>query len=631
MVVSLFAASSPSAHADNSPCAAARELQRLKRLDAAEAAYLEALKAAGGVECAARGLEHLAGAPKKPRVGFCVRANALAEAGQKEKAEEAYVGVLKAKPGSECAQEGLKKLAEEQDFWEWLTTAAKNVTSLFVLAGLAFVVFSLALQVTVLALTRIPRVRDWKAVRLLVRSGLEISSIDGGWMTKAMGPQVASLMREQITPKHGSPSVVTGYPELSDNLKPLAEISSEAKVVVTIASFLASIRRRERFEVLGALEPSGDDGPGLSVELICEKSHVASTTLWGSDFEASTGETLAPQQLAIPAAGWIEHHIAQNLKTDDEMLSKDPYSWALFKAGLSWQAKGRGKKGNDALTKAARLYDRALSKDPENIGALINLSVIRMDDRDYEEAERLMKAALSLLEARPTRRRLALVKPADSAHRRPALIASKMKRTQDWYAAKYNLAALQINWADGQRKISATDEQRREHRASARREARELAERAVEQIAYRWPPRVDPKIRELLAEDILPSALLIFAGSTPDPDEAGKPAAPRDARALARRLGSGRLTAVAAMAYVQAHAKPSADLDVRFACAHAHRDEFQRSRERLYAAIETTNSKSARASTAASALEDPAFDVLLTQPDKASRKLKATLEALAHQ
>lgn len=617
-----FATCGPRAQAAQSTCAAARELQRLKRLDAAEASYLEALKTPAGVKCAARGLEHLAGVPKKPRIGFCVRALALAEAGQKEKAEAAYVGILETKPGSECAKEGLKKLKGGEDTWGWLTTAAKNITSLFVVLGLALVAVLLLLQVAVWALTAIPGLRNRKPVRLLVRSGLEVNSLDDGWMAQRMGPQVASLVREQITPKHGGPKVVTGYSELSDNLKPLGEISSEAKALVTVATFLASIRRRERFEVIGALEPSGDNGPGVSVELVCEKSHLASTTLWGKDFGAPAGEAVAFQRLAVPAAGWIEHNIAKNLKTDDELLSKDPYSWALFKAGLAWQAKGES-------SKAVALYDRALRKDPENIGALINLSVIRMVARDYQEAEKLMGAALSLLRARPTRRRLVLATRPGSSHRRLLLVRSKMKRTADWYSAKYNIAALHINWADAQVDVTATDAERAVHREAAHRESRDLAERAVEQITYRWPLRVDPKIREVLADDILPSALLIFAGSTRNRTEVGKLTAPRDGRALQRRLSSGRLTAAGAMAYVAAHAKPSADLCFRFACAHAHRREFKKSRNRLYDAIEITNSKSERASIAKQALEDPAFDLLLAEPGKATRKLKATLRRFA--
>jgi len=593
----------PSGAAATSPCSAARELQRLGRLNAAEAAYLEALKASS-VSCASTGLERIA----NHRAGRCAKAEALAAAGQTERAEASYAKALEARPNSKCASEGLAGLEDKQDTWDRVGNATKNLTSLLALVAIGAVLVLLALQLVVQVLTRTPRVRRWKPVRRLVRSGLEVNPADDAWMTEKMGGQVASLLREQITPRHGFPGTVSGYTDLSNTLKPLADISPEAKIVVAIASALGSIRRRLRFEVNAALQPKEKDGPGLTVGLICEKSQISSTTLWHEDYGASAEPIEAFQELAAPAAGWIEHLIAKKLKTDDELRSQSPQSWALFRAGLFHQNKRR-------LEIAAELYEDALTYDLANVGALVNLGVITMEDRKFAAAEELLRAAMDQLPSPLARRRLG-----------SARAGRKVRRRQDWYTTTYNLAALHVNWADAQGTGALDDGQRATYLALAHEESRKLALTAVETLTSKLP-RAEPTLRAALAEVILPAALLIYAGSAAAAAETGRQTPPRNMRGLRWRLRSGNLTAQAAMAWVGASREPTSELHFRFACAYAHRTEFGAAIERLRAALNAVRGAKAKANLARGILRDAAFDRLLRRQE--ALEFRAELESLA--
>jgi tetratricopeptide (TPR) repeat protein len=333
----------------------------------------------------------VARAADPPTAATCAQGDALAAAGQKEKAEETYVKVIEAEPGSKCAPAGLAKVEGKPDLWERIGTAGKRIGSALAFLALVGLVFLLLVQIVVQFLTRIPWVKDHRPVRRLVRSGLEVKSMDDAWMTQKMGAQVASLVRGRITPKRrGGAHLVTGYAALSDTLKPLSDISSEAKTAVSIASLLSAMRRRQNFEVGGALQPKGKSGLGVSIELTREKSYLAFSTLWEKEFATAGGEVEGFQQLAVPVAGWIDHHINTAMGAGKNLLSKDPKSWALFKAGAAWQEQHE-------KTKARALYEAALNIDPGNIGALANLGVMELSGRKYPESEELLLAALDEL------------------------------------------------------------------------------------------------------------------------------------------------------------------------------------------------------------------------------------------
>lgn len=393
LVCTLALAAGPStAKADAEPttdCRRGKALQGLGRSGAAEAAYLEDLKVQKSVRCGREGLEALRGAR-----GLCATGKALADSGQKEKAEEAYVKALEADPESGCASTALAASEEENHWWSWAATAAKDIIAV---VGFGLVVLAcaalLAWAFLALQMRGKKSRRRWPA-RLLLTPSLTVKSLDDSGSEKKLGAAVASLIRSRVKPRRsGGIDVVTGHSVLSETLKPLGDISSEAKAAVAVVSFLLATLPRRNYEATGALQAKGSHGGGISIELTNENKQLASTTLWGKDFGVPDGSEDSFQRLSIPAAAWLDHRIATAQEEGGD-LPENPQSWALLRAGIAWQEEGE-------QAKAKALYESALAIDPDNIWATANLGAIEMLDGNYPEALELLTAALEGLEGKP--------------------------------------------------------------------------------------------------------------------------------------------------------------------------------------------------------------------------------------
>jgi tetratricopeptide (TPR) repeat protein len=367
------------------PCEQGRALENLGRFEAAEAAYSKDLETKAGLKCGQAGLEQL---KKQKR---CARAEALAAADQKAKAEEAFDKVLEADPKQICASAGLAALQPDQDWWEWTATAVKDAATVLGAIALAFVILLLTILIVLQIATRVkPWKRHWPANRIL-RPSIEVKALDDTGLDKKLGPQVASLIRERVTPRReGGIDLVTGHVALSETLKPLSEASSETKAAFSVFSALEAMLPRRNFEVSGALQQKGPKGRGISIELTNSKRNVGQASFWEHEFVAPDEEVEAYQRLSVPAAAWIDHALATAVEDDDLLLSSSPHSWALFKAGAARQSEG------DVAT-ARVLYEAALENDPDNAGARANLGVSYMRSREYERAEKMLERALELL------------------------------------------------------------------------------------------------------------------------------------------------------------------------------------------------------------------------------------------
>jgi len=369
-----------------SECRRGRTLEGLGRLDLAEKAYLEALKIQANLGCGKKQLKRLGKVE-----GHCTAAEALANSGQGAKAKEAYVKALEADPESECADKALKASADEDEhWWRWAATAAKDAVGVI---GFILVVIACSALLSWLFLAFQMRgkksKRRWPA-RLFLIPSLEVKSLDDTGVDKKMGASVASLIRSRVKPRHsGGIDIVTGHSALGDSLKPLGDISSEAKAAVAVVSFLLATLPRRNYEAAGALQANSKRGRGISIELMNGSKQLASTTLWGKDFGAPEGDE-AFQRLSIPTAAWLDHRIATALEEGDD-LPADPQSWALFKAGAAWQEEGK-------YAKAQSLHESALAIDPDNIWAAANLGAMEMLDGNYDEALTLLTMALEAFE-----------------------------------------------------------------------------------------------------------------------------------------------------------------------------------------------------------------------------------------
>lgn len=368
-------------------CGRGTALEGLGLLGQAEGAYLEDLKTQESLKCGEEGLRKLGKAE-----AACAAARALEGSGQKAKAKEAYVKALEADPGATCATTALAATPDSSEgFWTWMTKAAEDALGvlgfvLLALAGVAAVVWSfLFVQMS----GRRSRKR-WPARRLL-RPSLELKALDDTALTERLGASITSLIRSRVKPRRaGGIDIVTGHSALSTTLAPLGDISSQAKAAVAVVSFLSSILPRRQYEVSGALQKAGAHGEGISLELTNRSVQLGSTTLWGHEYGSPTTDVDAYQQLAAPAAAWLDHRIATAMEEGDG-LPEDPRSWTLYRAGAAWQEEGD-------LAKAKGLYEAALALGYDNLWAMANLGGIALVEGEYPQALQLLTDALDALE-----------------------------------------------------------------------------------------------------------------------------------------------------------------------------------------------------------------------------------------
>jgi tetratricopeptide (TPR) repeat protein len=575
------------ADASSSPpaatCDTARALENLGRLDAAEKTYLKVLEQGGGGGCASAGLTAV-----EQNDAVCAKASALKKSGQDAKAKEAYVAALESHPGSDCASQALSKERETgQSPWSWAATAAKDVLSVVGFAALGLACIGLLIWVALQFLTRISWTRNHRPARWLLQPRLEVKSFDDTSLTTKMGSQTAILVRGKVTPdRTGGITVVTGHAALSDILKPLGDVSSEAKAAVSIVSFFFGTFPRPDFEVIGALQPKGEDGRGVSVELTSKGQQLGSTTVWERDFEAPDDDVRSFQALAVPTAAWIDHLIAETQGRRNSLLSRDPRSWMMFKTGAAWQESGN-------YGRAKALYQAALAIDPNNIGAMANLGAIEIGTKDYEPALTLLTGALTELEGRSAQ--------------------TAARFNPDWYRIKYNVASVHANQASEEEASSPSPAI--ERRLTAHEQAKELAQIAAEEIAK--PSRkASADLLELLARSILPAALALYAGTARPTGAEPIEGSPRNARELRDRLRDDKLQARAALSYVTRD-RLTWKVQYDLACAYSQLGDFDEAESLLKGAVNGAPDK-IRKPIAQEMLTDPSLEPLRRSADHAA-------------
>ena len=590
----LSAASAEAAAPAPAPaCKRGEELERLGRRDEAEQAYLKDLKTQQGVKCAPAKLEHLG-----RREALCERAEELAAAGDEAAAKAAYEKALEAEPRSRCASRHLAKVEKPSHWWEWAATAAKDTGGVLALLVLAAATLVVVVLLILQVLTRLPWVRDRWPARLALRPSLEVQPMGDTSLTTKMGPQLASLVRGKITPRRTGSIIVTGHAAIADVLKPLSDVSSEAKAGVAIISFLFSTLPKRNFQVTGALQPAGELGWGISVELTNENRELGSTTFWANEFDVPKKEVRAFQQLAVPTAAWIDHRIAAALGVRDSLLSSDPMSWALFRAGAGRHEAGEG-------VRAQGLYRAALARDPDNIGAMANLGLIEAGEMRFGQAHTLMTGALGDLELRSN--------------------SIPTRLNPDWYRIKYNLAVLYANWAS-EDENSGGGEKADELRQAAHKEAEEVAEAALSQLRRRRDRRRHRDLVNLLRKPILQEALIVYGGTVlADGDGAAGDRIPQDEDELGDRLANGELPFRAALGYVTAN-RPNADTFFTLACAYTQVSAFTEAKDCLKESLEKTPERE-KGSRAEGMLTDTSLRPLLDDPGNS--ELKAELEEIS--
>jgi tetratricopeptide (TPR) repeat protein len=376
-------------------------LERIRPAEA-EKLYLAAAAYASQRSCARSGLRRITARAASKKAAEtaaekgCAVGKALERAGRDDDARTAYVKALQADPDAGCEDE-LKALGP--DLEERSTDWAKTATDALVLLAAGALAILLLGYLLAIVLGRIWIIRALPVIRRVRDPRLQVATLDDSASPtdKKLGESVSTLLRARVSrpsPFQESLSLIGGQASIASSLKDLTDLNPQLKVLVTFIAVLDRALPRRTFLVEGVLQPKGDpDGVGISVAIKYNDVLRDSWTHWSARYGYSSAEVDGWRQLVVPTAAWVEHEIALKLKAKG-LPTLDSESYALLNAGLEFHARGD-------LQGAERLYDQAWQRDGGNLGAMVNLGLMRARQRRDEEAEDLFEDALELLETFP--------------------------------------------------------------------------------------------------------------------------------------------------------------------------------------------------------------------------------------
>lgn len=541
-----------------SACLEAQALESLGRLDTAEASYLRELSTPAGVGCATRGLAQLG-----RRTESCAGAEALEAANEDAAAHEAYSKALAANPANQCAISGLERTRSTTSFWDAVGQAAENAGKLLAALVLALVSAAILILLWLHLQTRwkwFPRMRDQWPAKKIRRPTLQIGKFDDAALKERLGTPIAGLIRGRVTWRstdRNGLDLVSGQAGIASTLSSLGDISSETKGALAIVNLLSATLPRRRFVLDGELQPAGAKGPGISLELTIQGGYDSLVTFWANPLGLSKVDSVvAYQHMAIVAAAWVDHRIVSALDGEN-LLTRDPQSWALFSSGVEWQ-----RQGDQAL--ARYLYEQALIIDGDNVGALANLGIVERFENNFEEAEKLLGQAIDSLE---------------NSERAPKL---DWTSNPDWYRVKYQLAGLYANWAVATKEPATLRHLRQEN---ASNEARDLAlttSRTIEGLRGQEPK---PPLAVFLEGTIEPDALVLAASTIPASTDAGWPDTRPSRDEVVAMLQTETIDPRILIAFVEKGNNRSTDTYYNLACFYSIHGEFKSATERLLMAV----------------------------------------------
>jgi len=240
---------------------------------------------------------------------------------------------------------------------------------------------------------------------------VRIEDFDDGAVEPSMGNGLSALVRGRVNVRIAGVTQevhqIMGESDVKVALEGLKDLSPQVGVGVALLLALQRLLPRKLFTVNAVLQPAGTRGPGLTVTLRVGRSAAAVESFWASplgyytpsptastpavsEAEADVSRaTAAYYSLSRPATAWINHRIARTLGAGGT-ITRDSNSYALFRVGLDWQQRG------DRIM-ARRLYDAALSADPDNVAARANLGAIDAGDGLYDASIYHFERALQAL------------------------------------------------------------------------------------------------------------------------------------------------------------------------------------------------------------------------------------------
>ena len=530
--------------------------------------FLSAVAVAGALAAAALPAGAYGAAP----LPSCVYANALRHDGERGLAHAAYLQVLKADPQSLGANLGVRETRGSTS----IPMAAGNIVkgAAYLIGAVVIALFLIGVGVLLLLqiLTRTPWLRDqWPAKRIR-RPVFSVAPLtDTG--TDPLGSAVAGLIRGRVTwrtDRFGL-NLVSGQAGVASAFSGLGEVGGEAKAAVAVITVLTALLPRRRFTLTGQLQPAGEEGVGISLELSQNGDAEALQSFWAASFHA-TGDSNATayQQLAVACAAWVDIWMTKALDAGG-LLTSDPQSWAFFRSGVDAQRLGDRKR-------AQVLYEQALAADGTNVGALANLGILFRRGGQYADGEDYLNRALL---------------PTEGAKMAPYLVPAE---NPDWYRIKYQLAALYTNWAAD----SEPGMNRDKRAAHASAEARALSIATLDALTRiakggggQWTaPRayVRNTLQPFLEGTIEPSLLTLLAGTVSPlaPRPAAWPVARPTREQLAAALAANQVDPWQLIAYVELGANRPPETQFNLACFYTRAGDFTTASKRLLRAVRET-------------------------------------------
>ncbi len=261
----------------------------------------------------------------------CAYADALKAVGESQKAHAAYLKVLAADPASTCAATGAKATASTTSVWDWLSGAAKDTGLAVALVVFVALLIAALVLLVLQPLTRFKATRDrwpWKFIR---RPSLTVNDFNDAALKSKVGAGVSGLIRGRVSWQRDrfGLHVVSGQAGVASALAGLGDVSGDAKAAVAVIQMLTALLPRRQFVLKGQLQPQGNQGTGISLELSQGDAAKALVSFWADDFRPHVASVAAPapavngaaaatdantqdpyDQLAIASAAWADHWVS---------------------------------------------------------------------------------------------------------------------------------------------------------------------------------------------------------------------------------------------------------------------------------------------------------------------------------
>lgn len=543
----------------------------------------------------------------------CVYADALKRDGDRQAAHAAYLKVLAADPSSVCANAGVEAtIAPSKSFWKTVGDVAKDAASAIAAILLALLLLAVAVLLLLQVLTRTPWLRDRWPAKGIRRPAFSVAPLTDS-PTDPLGSAVAGLIRGRVTWRTDGfgLNVVSGQAGVASAFSGLGGVSGEAKAAVAVLTALTALLPRRRFELTGQLQPAGDEGVGISLELSQNGQAEALTSLWAESFHCPADSSpTAYQQLAVASAAWVDIEMTKAFDPGG-LLTTNAQSWAFFRTGMDAQRLGDPKR-------AQVLYEQALAADGTNVGAMANLGIIYRRTRRYADADDYLNRALL---------------PIEGTAMAPHLPAWE---NPDWYRIKYQLAALYANWAadsePGANKETRTQRSVEEARALAGATLEALDGLTTRRRGHGQTSRAYQRdtLCPFLEGTIEPSALALLAGTVmPLPQRPEGWPGERPTRAdLIASLAANVVDPWQLIAYVElGHNRPP-ETEFNLACFYTRAGDLTTASKRLLRSVRETQ-RQERQRLVDAALIDPVLAPLLQKRPGFKAKLYEMLDATA--